>query len=173
MLVETLPDVFQRGLEFAYDCDHQLIKGLPKLIEAVSSQPLKAAFERQLEESQQQLTRLEQVFAGQKRAPAGESNGAIQSLLGEAEKMIKHIDPSPLRDAAIIVQGNLIQHNKIAQYGCVLALALVLKLENAARLLEQSLDEEKAADRTLTEIAVAVNQQAVGFQNTPHGFAII
>jgi ferritin-like metal-binding protein YciE len=173
MLAETLPDIFQRGLEFAYDGEHQLIKGMPKIIESVRSEPLKAAFDRQLEESKQHLGRLEQVFAGQNRAPAGESNHSIAGILDEAEKLIKHIDPSPLRDAALIISGNLIQHNKIGLYGSLLALARVLKLEPATRLLEQTLAEQKEADNRLSEIAVTVNQEAVGFQNTPHGFVII
>jgi len=173
MLAETLSDIFQRGLEFDYDCEHQLIKELPKMIEAVQSAELKVALERQLEESKRQLERLEQVFASLNRAPAGESNHMVHSVLAEAEKMIKHIEPSPLRDAALIIQGNLVHHNKIALYGSLCALAPILKLDAPARLLELTLNEEKAGDQELTEISAAVNQAAAGFQNTPHGFVII
>ena len=173
MLAENLSDIFQRGLEFGYDCQHQLIKGLPKVIAAVRSEELKAELNRQLEESKEQLTRLEQVFAMLNRAPAGETNHSIQSILGEGEKMIKHIDPSPLRDAVLIITGNLVHHNKIALYGSLCALARVLGLGDAARLLEQTLAEERAGDHTLIEIAVTVNQEAAGYQQKPRGFAII
>lgn len=173
MLAETLSDIFQRGLEFAYDCEQHLIKTLPKFIESVRSQELKAAFERQLEESKQQLTRLDEVFASLNRAAATENNRSVESILAEGEKLIKHIDPSPLRDAALIITGNLVQHNEIALYGSLTALAKVLGFGSAAGLLEKSLNEAKATDQELIDIAVNVNQEAVGFQNKPHGFVII
>jgi ferritin-like metal-binding protein YciE len=173
MLAENLSDIFQRGLEFAYDCQHQLIKGLPKVIEAVSSGPLRVVLQDQLEENKAQLLRLEKVFAELNRAPAGESNGSIQSILGEGEKLIKHIDPSPLRDVTLIITENLVQHNKIALYGSMCALARVLGFDEAARLLQQTLDEERAADQKLNEIAITVNREAVGYQQKPRGFAII
>jgi ferritin-like metal-binding protein YciE len=173
MLAENLSDIFQRGLEFAYDCEHQLIKGLPRAIEAAGAGDLKAALTRQLAESKEQQLRLEKVFAGLHRAPAEESNQSIHSIIGEAEKMIKHIDASPLRDATLILNGNLIHHHKIALYGSLSALARVLGLPDAAPLLDQTLTEEHAGDRRLTQISTAVNQQALAFQQKPHGFAII
>jgi ferritin-like metal-binding protein YciE len=173
MLAETLSDIFQRGLEFAYDCEQHLIKTLPKFVESVRSPDLKAAFERQAEESKQQLTRLDEVFASLNRAAATENNRSIESILAEGEKLIKHIDSSPLRDAALIITGNLVQHNEIALYGSLTALAKVLGFESAAGLLEKSLNEAKATDQELIDIAVKVNQEAVGFQNKPHGFVII
>jgi ferritin-like metal-binding protein YciE len=173
MLAENLSDIFQRGLEFDYDCERQLIKEFPKMIEAAQSAELKAALERQLEESKRQHERLDQIFAALNRAPAEETNHSVHSILTEAEKLIKHIEASPLRDAALIIQGNLVHHNKIALYGSLCALAPILKLDVPAQLLEQTLSEEKAADQELTKIAATVNQAAAGFQNTPHGFVII
>jgi len=173
MLAENLSDIFQRGLEFSYDCQQQLIKGLPKVIESVSSPQLKAALEHELEENKQQLGRLEQIFALLNRAPATEANGAIHSIRGEAEKMIKHIDPSPLRDATLIITGKLVHHNKIAEYGSLSAIARVMSLQDAERLLEQTLSEERAGEQKLVEIAASVNKDAAGYQQKPHGFAII
>jgi ferritin-like metal-binding protein YciE len=173
MLAENLSDIFQRGLELSYDCQDQLIHELPKVIESVSSGALKVALGHELVENKQQLERLEQVFALLNRAPASESDGAIDSILGEAEKLIKHIEASPLRDAAVIIAGNLVHHNKIAQYGSLCALARVLALPDAERILGLTLIEERAADEKLVQIAATVNQEAAGYQQKPHGFAII
>src|ERR1700677_324154 len=173
MLAENLSDIFQRGLEFSYDCQDQLIHGLPKVIEAVSSAPLKAALDRELEENKQQLARLDQVFALLNRAPASEKDGAIHSIRGEAEKLIKHIEASPLRDATVIIAGSLVHHNKIAQYGSLCALARVLGLPDAERILELTLNEEREADQKLVQIAATVNQEAAKYQQKPRGFAII
>ena len=151
MLAETLSDIFQRGLEFAYDCEQHLIKTLPKFIESVRSQELKAAFERQLEESKQQLTRLDEVFASLNRAAATENNRSVESILAEGEKLIKHIDASPLRDAALIITGNLVQHNEIALYGSLTALAKVLGFEQcggiAGEVAERGEGDRSRVDR--------------------------
>jgi ferritin-like metal-binding protein YciE len=173
MLAENLSDIFQRGLEFAYDCERKLIKGLPRAIEAASSAELKDALTQQLKASKDQLARLDKVFAGLNRAPAEENNQSIHGVLAEAEKMIKHIDPSPLRDVTLILNGNLIHHHKIALYGSLAALAEVLGFTAAAQPLGQTLAEEHAADRRLTEISAPVNRQALGFQQKPRGFVII
>src|SRR5579864_7580666 len=101
MLAENLSDVFQRGLEFSYDYENQLMKGLPKMAESVSSPELKGSFERREASSKRHVATIEKIFAGLNRATAGQANKSISSILGESDKLIRHIDKSPLLDAAL------------------------------------------------------------------------
>jgi ferritin-like metal-binding protein YciE len=174
MLAENLSDIFQRWLEFAYDCERHLVKVLHGMSDAATSPELKAVFDQHLEETKTHVNRLDRVFASLNRAPAAETFHAIHSITSEGEKLSKHIDPSPLRDAALIAIANQVEHNEIALYGSLCSLARVLRLGESVRLLEQTLSEEKTADRKLTSLAEnSVNREAVDFQNSPHGFVVI
>ena len=114
MLAENLSDLFQRGLEFAYDCERHLVKELPKMSAAASSIDLKRAIDVHWEDTKSHVDRLEQVFSILKRAAAEETNHAIRNLLAESDKLIKHIDRSALLDTALIVTGTQIEHSEIA-----------------------------------------------------------
>jgi ferritin-like metal-binding protein YciE len=174
MLAENLSDLFQRGLEFAYDCERHLVKELPKMAEAASSVDLRLAIEAHLSETRSHVERLERVFSILNRAAAEETNHAIRGVTAETQKLIKHIDRSALLDTALIVMGTQMEHYEIALYGSTRSLARLLGFNDAVNLLEQTLDEEKAADKKLTEIALnSINREAIGFQNTPHGIVII
>lgn len=174
MLAENLSDLFQRGLEFAYDGEQHLVRELPKMSDASAAAELKAAFDKHLGETKTHVNRLEMVFASLHRACAAETMHAIRSITSEGEKLAKHIDPSPLRDSALIAVGNQVEHTEIAMYGTLCSLARVLGFEEAAGLLERTLSEEKLADQKLTSIAENfINQDASRFQNSPHGMVII
>jgi ferritin-like metal-binding protein YciE len=169
-----LSDLFQRSLEFAYDCEHHLVKELPKMAEAATTIALERALEAHLQETKIHVGRLEQIFSLLNRAAAEETNHAVRSLTSEGEKLIKHIDRSALLDTALIVTGTQVEHTEIALYGSMHQLASVLGFNEAADLLGKTLEEEKAANTKLTEIAVAgVNRQAIGIQNTPKGIVVI
>ena len=141
---------------------------------AATSADLKEAFDKHLGETKIHLSRLDTVFASLNRGSVAETMHSIRSITSEGEKLSKHIDASPLRDAALIVVGNQVEHNEIALYGSLCSLARTLGFEQAFGLLEQTLSEEKAADQKLTAIAEShVNRDAVDFQNRPHGFVII
>ena len=122
MLAENLSDIFQRGLEFAYDGEHQLIKELAKLVQAASSTELKNAFEEHLEQTRQHAERLERIFAAMNRAAAGETNQAIAGISHELKKLIEHIERSPLLDAAIISNAMQLEHIEIALYASLCSL---------------------------------------------------
>lgn len=174
MLAENVSDLFQRSLEFAYDCEHHLVKELPKMAEAASSSVLKSALAQHLQETKVHVQRLDRIFALMNRAAAEETNHAIRSLTSEGEKLIKHIDRSALLDTALIDTGTQVEHNEIALYGSMRRLAILLGLGEAADLLEKTLEEERAANKKLTEIANGgVNQNALGVQNTPKGIVVI
>jgi ferritin-like metal-binding protein YciE len=174
MLAENLADLFERHLEFAYDAERHLEKELPKFIDAASSAHLRTAFEQSLEQCKIQADRLDQIFASLDRPSATEADHAFRDILSEGEKLINHIDRSPLLDSALIIVMNQARHHEIASYGALVSLARLRGLEEAAGLLSQTLAEEKAADSELTSLAVdTVNADAIGFQNTPRGIIII
>ena len=136
MLAENLSDLFQRHLEFAYDTERQLLKELPKIAEAVSSADLKKAIEQHMEQTKRHVERIEKVFSILKRAPAAETSHVIHNISGEINKMIDHIEPSPLRDAAIISNANQVEHYEIALYGSLSSFAQALGLGRSCRFAE-------------------------------------
>jgi ferritin-like metal-binding protein YciE len=166
MQAETLSDLFERGLEFAWDCEHQLVRDLPRLADAAHSDELRASFLRHLIETKEQILRLERIFTMLNRAPASETCEPVRTIASEAAKLIQHIEPSSLRDAALIFNANQIEHYEIALYGSLLAFARTLGTHEAADLLDITLTEEKVADHNLTSLAEnAVNQEAANFRN--------
>ena len=175
MLLGTLSDLFERGLEFAYDCEQQLLQELPKMELAAVSAELKGAFGQQLDAARQHLERLEQIFAKLERvATAEHKDDPIRAITSETETMISHIDQSALLDAALIVMGKQLAHYKIALYGSLGSFARVLNLADPAALLEQTLTEETAAEQRLNQIAeTSVNRDAVAVRNTPHMLTLL
>jgi ferritin-like metal-binding protein YciE len=173
MLLDNLSDLFQRGLEYAWDCEHLLLKHLPKMSESASSQELKHALDVHTVETKGHVYRLEQVFTRLDRAPAAEKSEPIRILVEESEKMIAHLDRSPLMDASLIFSANQIEHYEIGLYGSLVSFARTLGLEEVASLLDEILGEEKASDQTLTRIAEgSINRAASNVHNTPP-FAMI
>jgi ferritin-like metal-binding protein YciE len=153
MKIEGMQDLFEIGLRYVYDCENKLVKkGLPSMIEASSSPELRQAFEQHLRETQNHVTRLQQVFSMIGKDADTEGNDILDDMTKQAEKMIKNIEASPLRDAALIVSGNEVEHYEMAAYGSLVAFAQQLGYGDAARLLQQTLDEEKAADAKLTQL---------------------
>ena len=173
MLLDNLSDLFQRGLEYAWDCENLLLKQLPKMVEAASSEELKHALDMHLVETKSHIYRLKQIFTRLDRAPAGEKSEPVRVILDECEKMVSHLDPSALLDAALIFSGNQVAHYEMALYGSVASLARALGLEEVSNLLEETLIEEKSADQSLTRIAErSVNGAARGVHQAPP-FALI
>lgn len=153
MKMEGLQDLFEIGLRYVYDCEKKLVKkGLPTMVDASSSPELRQAFEQHLRETQNHVTRLEQVFSMTGKEADTESNDILDAMTKAAEKQIKNIDASALRDAALIESGNLVEHYEMAAYGTLVAWARQLGFSDAATLLEQTLGEEKAADAKLTQL---------------------
>ncbi len=163
MKIENMQQLFENTLAQAYDCEQQLVKALPKMAQASTSPRLRTAFEQHLEETRQQAVRLEQVFTSIGKGADAQKNPVIREMISVGEKIISSTDPSALRDAALIKTGNEVEHFEMAMYGSLRDYAQLLGHSNAARLLEQTLNEEKAADQLLTEIAESsVNREALG-----------
>jgi ferritin-like metal-binding protein YciE len=162
MKIETLQDLFIDELRDLYDAEKQLIKALPKMASAASSAQLRTAFESHLRETEMQATRLERIFAQLGEKPTGQSCDAMKGLIKEGDKIASNVDESPLRDAGLIGAANRVEHYEMAAYGTARTFAEMLGYTDAAQLLEQTLQEEKQADRKLTELAEQiVNENAL------------
>jgi ferritin-like metal-binding protein YciE len=162
--VKTLRELFGIELNYAYDCETKLVeKGLPSMIEESNSTELRSALQQHLGETREHVARLERVFSSINVQPEGKTNEIFDEMTSAAKDSISNIDPSPLRDAALIVNGNIVEHYEIALYGSLAAFARTLGLQDAALLFEKTLSEEKKADAKLTQIGETVmNAQAKG-----------
>lgn len=153
MTIESMRDLFEIELRYVYDCEQKLVKkGLPGMIKACSSPELRGALEHHLQETRGQVSRLERVFSSIGVEKDTEDNDIFDELANATEEVISDIDASALRDAALIVCGNKVEHYEMAVYGSLVAFAQQLGLRDVATLLQQTLDEEKAADAKLTQI---------------------
>jgi ferritin-like metal-binding protein YciE len=162
MKQKTMEGLFVEELKDLYDGEKQIIKALPKMAEAASSEALKSAFEQHLEETQRQAQRLEQIFMRRNEKPERKKCTGIAGIIDEGEDLISSVDQSSLLDAGLIGAAQKVEHYEMAAYGTVCTFAQRLGDTEAERLLRQTLEEEKAADKKLTQIAEAqVNREAV------------
>lgn len=145
---------FVESLQDIYYAEKAITKALPKMQEAASSEELQSAFEDHLEVTEQQIERLEQVFASIDEKPKGKKCEAIEGLIAEAESIIEDTDEgTSTRDVGLIMAAQKVEHYEIATYGSLAQLAQTLGLEEAGQLLRETLDEEKETDVLLTSIA--------------------
>jgi ferritin-like metal-binding protein YciE len=161
MKIESMEDLFLEQVEDLYDAEKRLVKALPKMAEASTSQSLRQAFQSHLMETEGHVSRLENVFRILRKDPKAKTCDAMKGLVSEGEDVISDIDESPLRDAGLIAAANRVEHYEIAAYGSARTFAETLGLREAATLLEQTLQEEKKADQKLTQLAESmVNEEA-------------
>jgi ferritin-like metal-binding protein YciE len=158
----SLEDALIEEIKDLYDAEHQLIKALPEMAEAATNGALKSAIESHLEETRGQVTRLEKVFELLDMQPKRKHCAGIAGIIEEASDVLKEDAPSAVLDACIIAGGQRAEHYEMAAYGTVVAWARTLELEAIAQLLEQTLEEEKAADEKLSDLAEAgINESAM------------
>ena len=152
--IKSLNELFEIELRYAYDCEQKLVeKGLPAMIEAANSPELRTALQHHLRETQGQITRLQSVFSAIGVKPDTKTNDVLEKMMSAAKDSASNIESSPLRDAALIANGNEVEHYEMALYGTLIAFARQLGLQNAIGLLEETLKEEKAADAKLSQLA--------------------
>lgn len=162
MAVKTVQDLLLDELRDIYHAEKQLLKALPKMAKAARSQHLRAAFEHHLEETNGQIERLEQVFDRLDARTRGKRCEAMEGLIEEAKEMMDEIRTPEVLDAALITAAQKVEHYEIASYGSVCALAEALGQKEVARLLNESLEQEKSADQKLNQIALSeVNEMAL------------
>jgi len=150
---DTLHDAFLDELRDAYDAEHQVISALPKMVKAATAATLKAAFESHLEETRGHVARLEQVFASLDEKPRGKHCDGVCGILEEGRAVLEEDFDAPTMDACLIAGAQRVEHYEMAAYGTLVAWARAMGHDEAASLLEETLEEEKAADEKLTSIA--------------------
>src|ERR1700726_375500 len=158
---KKLGELFHDTLKDIYFAEKKIFSTLPKMAKAAQSEELKAAFEKHHGETEGQVERLEQVFATINKKPEGKTCAAIVGITKEGAEIMKEYKGSPALDAGLLAAAQAVEHYEISRYGTLKTWAQELGLDDAVRLLDQTLDEEKKTDATLTKIAeAAVNQQA-------------
>jgi ferritin-like metal-binding protein YciE len=161
MATKTLEDLFHDTLKDVYYAEQQILKKLPELAEAASSNELRAAFEQHFQETEGQVARLVQVFALLGTTPQTKRCDGIRGILTEGDTMLKEFKDTPALDAALISSAQAVEHYEITRYGTLRRWAQMLGLPEAADLLNATLDEESNTDDLLTQIADAqANVQA-------------
>jgi ferritin-like metal-binding protein YciE len=150
--MSTLKETFIDELKDLYDAEKQLIKGLPKMAKAAESEELRAAFEKHLEETEIHVERLEQVFELLDEEAKGKKCKGMAGLLEEGSELIQE----KAGDAALICAAQKVEHYEIASYGSLVAWGEIMGEDEAVELLQQTLEEEKITDETLTTLAESV-----------------
>lgn len=162
MKLQTLQDLFVHELKDLYSAENQLIKALPKMAKAATNDELRAGFEEHLEETKNHVTRLEQIAATCECKLTGHRCKAMEGLIEEGSELISEDAADSVRDAGLIGAAQRVEHYEIAGYGTARALAERLGYDEAVQLLTETLEEEKATDEKLTNLAEsAVNEEAM------------
>ena len=163
MKTDSLQDLYVEQLQDLYSAETQLIKALPKMVEAATSDELRSAIEDHLEKTKQHAARLEKIFSRIGENSKGEKCKGMEGLIKEGNEVIEDDEmDEEVKDAAMIAAAQRVEHYEIAGYGCVRTYATLLGDREAAALLEHTLEEEKEADETFTEIAEQINVEAAG-----------
>lgn len=153
MKLQTLQDLLVHELKDLYSAETQLVKALPKMVQAATNDALKAGFEEHLEETKNHITRLDQIAKSFDCKLTGHRCKAMEGLIEEGGELISEDAEDTVRDAGLIGAAQRVEHYEIAGYGTARALAECLGFDEAVRLLSETLAEEKAADEKLTELA--------------------
>lgn len=161
MTMHTLQELYLEQLQDVYDAEKQLLKALPKMAKTASNEELKAAFEQHLEQTEEQISRLETIFEELGEKPKGKKCKAMQGLIEEGKEMMEEDASEDVMDAGLICAAQKVEHYEIATYGCLRTYAEMLGFDDQADLLQETLDEEKDTDENLTELAVScINLEA-------------
>ena len=159
--INTLDDLFVHTLQDMYYAEQQIAKSLPKMIGKATDPQLKQGFETHLQETQNQIKRLEQVFQMHGQPVKGVTCAAMDGILEEATETMSDVGDKDVLDAAMLSAAQAVEHYEITRYGTLIAYAQQLGRNDCASVLQQNLDEEKATDRKLTALAESkVNRKA-------------
>ncbi len=160
MSVDSIEKLFIAELKDLYSAENQITKALPKMVKSAKSSDLKKAFETHLQETEGQIERLVRICEMLGTSPKGKACEGMKGVLGEGSSMLEESEAGDVRDAALISAAQRVEHYEMAAYGSVRAYAELLGQTEAAKLLEETLEEEKAADQKLTSISQKVNEAA-------------
>lgn len=158
--LSTPRDLLVEELKDLYSAENQLLKALPKMAKAATSDELREAFETHLQETEGQVTRLEKIGTSLGESMKGKKCKAMEGLVEEAKEMMEEDAEPAIMDLALIGAAQKVEHYEIAGYGTARTLAEISGEEDVAKLLQETLDEESKTDELLTEIAMALNVEA-------------
>jgi ferritin-like metal-binding protein YciE len=168
MPVDTLDNLFVQELKDLYSAENQITRALPKLIKATSSDDLRSAFTHHLKETEGHVKRLEKIFQILGYSPRGKTCNGMKGVLEEGAEVLDETEEGSVRDAAIISAAQRVEHYEMAGYGAVRSYADCLGQTEISQLLEETLEEEKAADKKLTEISQKLNNEAQHSTHVQH-----
>jgi len=157
---ETLEDIFEDLLKDIYWAEKHLTKALPKMAKAAFNEDLRSAFDSHLEETEQQVKRIEQCFELLDKKAVAKKCDAMEGLIKEGEGVIEELSEGHARDAGLIAAAQKVEHYEISAYGTLRTMATVLGKAQCAELLAETKDEEAHADKHLTELSEKINQMA-------------
>ena len=157
-----LKELYIDELRDLFDAENKLVKALPKLAKAASSEKLRTGFEEHLEQTRGHVERLEEIFEALDEKSAGKKCAGMAGLVKEGEEIMDEDFSAEVMDAALISAAQRVEHYEIAAYGCVSAWAQLLGESEANALLEKTLEEEKETDQKLTQLAQEINVEAKG-----------
>jgi ferritin-like metal-binding protein YciE len=158
----ALKELYIDELRDIYNAETQLVKALPKLAKASTSDELRSGFESHLEQTKGHVQRLEEIFGALDEKPTGKKCAGMQGLVKEGEEIMDEDFEGEVMDAALISAAQRVEHYEIAAYGCVRSWAELLGESEAASLLEKTLEEEEETDQKLTELSEKINVEAKG-----------
>jgi ferritin-like metal-binding protein YciE len=161
MAVKALDDLFHDMLKDVYYAERKIVKTLPKMARGAQSAELKAAFEKHREETEGQIERLQQVFEIFGKRAAGKTCAAIEGIIEEGEEVLDAFKGSPAVDAGLLATAQAIEHYEMARYGTLKTWAGLLGLNDAVKLLDETLKQEEKTDADLTKLSEAVNATAM------------
>jgi ferritin-like metal-binding protein YciE len=153
MADKTLETLFHETLKDIYYAERKILKALPKMARGAQSPELKAGFEKHRDETEGHVERLQQVFELLGKRPQGKTCPAIDGILEEGEEILEEFKGQPALDAGLAAAAQAVEHYEISRYGTLKAWAEKLQLEDAVELLDETLQEEKATDQKLSELA--------------------
>ena len=158
---KTLNDLFLEALKDVYHAEKQLLRALPKMAKAAEAEELREAFQTHRDETEEQIQRLEQVFEIIGKPARGKACQAMQGVIEEGKEVMEEFADSEALDAGLISAAQAVEHYEIARYGTLKTWATQLSMRDAAKLLDQTLEEEKKTDKLLSQLADnALNQKA-------------
>jgi ferritin-like metal-binding protein YciE len=160
MKTKTLEDLYVDELRDLYNSEQQLIKAIPKMAKAATSDDLRKGFEEHLEQTKGHASRLEQILQGLGEAIKGKKCKGMEGIIAEGGEVMSEDYEGAVMDAAVITAAQRVEHYEIAAYGSVHAFATLMGETEAAVLLEQTLEEEKETDEKLSELSDQINSQA-------------
>lgn len=166
-MITNLEELYYDQLRDLHSAETQLLSALPEMVRNATNEDLRKAFAHHLEETKGQLARILKICSDHSIEPQGEECDAMKGLIKEAKKDIANTEPGVVRDAVLIASANRVEHYEIAAYGVAKAFAQALGYDDAANMLDDTLDEESAADATITKIAVGgifstgINEEAI------------